>query len=248
MRAGGAGDRGRGPGGLRGLSGRPARAARRGSGPGDGGAGRAAAPAGGAAHCTRTHGRSRRAWSGRPRRELKRFAGPGAGVRGAGGGLPGSAGRRAAGGDPRGRGGDRQDPPGGSSWAGRPWTGPTWCGPVASPWGRAAPGRRGRPAAAAGPRARAPEDLVDEVWLTELLRLFPSCASAIRDLPAPAELADDAGGAPVRGGPPARKRALAERARAGALVTFCDDLQSADRASLDLILQIAGPTRMARQA
>jgi DNA-binding SARP family transcriptional activator len=86
-------------------------------------------------------------------------------------------------------------------------------------------------------REHAPEDLVDEVWLTELLRLFPELRERYPDLPAPAELADDAAG-------PGRlfeavhqlERALAERARPGALVTFCDDLQSADRASLDLIL------------
>ena len=86
-------------------------------------------------------------------------------------------------------------------------------------------------------REHAPEDLVADVWLSELVRLFPELRERYPDLPAPAERSDDTTG-------PGRlfeavhqfDWALAERARPGALVTFYDDLQWSDRTSLDLFL------------
>jgi DNA-binding SARP family transcriptional activator len=86
-------------------------------------------------------------------------------------------------------------------------------------------------------REHAPEDLVDEVWLAELVRLFPELRERYPDLPAPAQLADDAAG-PVRLFEAVHQleRALAERARPGALVGFYDDLHWADQSSLDLLL------------
>jgi DNA-binding SARP family transcriptional activator len=86
-------------------------------------------------------------------------------------------------------------------------------------------------------REHAPDDLVDEVWLTELVRLFPELRERYPDLPAPAQLADDATG-PVRLFEAVHQfeGALAERARPGALVGFYDDLHWADQASLNLLL------------
>ena len=86
-------------------------------------------------------------------------------------------------------------------------------------------------------REHAPEDLVDDVWLTELVRLFPELRERYPDLPAPAQLAEGATGmGRLFEAVYQLVTALAEHARPGALIGFLDDLQWCDQPSLDLIL------------
>ncbi|MDB5076672.1 MAG: hypothetical protein JWO42_2851 [Chloroflexi bacterium] len=87
-------------------------------------------------------------------------------------------------------------------------------------------------------REHAPEDLVADVWLTELVRLFPELRERYPDLPAPATLASDEGTGQGRLFEAVQQLtfALAERARPAALVVFCDDMQWTDLALRDLIL------------
>ena len=94
-------------------------------------------------------------------------------------------------------------------------------------------------------REHAPEDLVADVWLTELVRLFPELRERYPDLPPPAALAGDAAGGPARLFEAVHQLilALAERARPGALVMCYDDVQWSDLAVRDLLLY-----RLRRQA
>ena len=85
-------------------------------------------------------------------------------------------------------------------------------------------------------RERTPEDLLADVWLAELVRLFPELRERYPDLP-PAALSTDDGTGQGRLHEAVAQltRALAERARPGALVTVVDDAQWADPATRDLL-------------
>jgi DNA-binding SARP family transcriptional activator len=87
-------------------------------------------------------------------------------------------------------------------------------------------------------REHAPEDLVADVWLTELVRLFPELRERYPDLPPPATLAGDETGGPARMFEAVHQLilALAERARPGALVLCYDDMQWSDPGMRDLLL------------
>ena len=87
-------------------------------------------------------------------------------------------------------------------------------------------------------REHAPEDLVDDVWLVELTRLFPELRERYPDLPPPAALAGDAAAGQGRLFEAVVQLllALAERARPEALVIFYDDMHQTDLASRDLLL------------
>ena len=87
-------------------------------------------------------------------------------------------------------------------------------------------------------REHAPEDLVADVWLSELVRLLPELRERYPDLPSPAALA---GGEVTAQGRLYEAvvqllLALADRAKPGALVLFYDDLQWIDPATRDLLL------------
>ena len=86
-------------------------------------------------------------------------------------------------------------------------------------------------------RERAPDDLVADVWLGELTRLFPELCERYPDLPPPSRLADHAGEGPSRLYEAVAQLALAlaGRARPAALVTFVDDAQWADPHTLGLL-------------
>jgi non-specific serine/threonine protein kinase len=87
-------------------------------------------------------------------------------------------------------------------------------------------------------RENAPEDLVAEVWLTELVRLFPELHERYPDLPAPATLSGDEATGQGRLFEAVHQLilALAERARPEAQVLCYDDVQWADLATRDLLL------------
>ncbi|MDB5076217.1 MAG: hypothetical protein JWO42_2396, partial [Chloroflexi bacterium] len=84
----------------------------------------------------------------------------------------------------------------------------------------------------------APEDLVADVWLTELVRLFPELRERYPDLPPPAALAgdEDTGQGRLFEAVLQLTYALAERARPAALVLYYDDVQWIDLAMRDLLL------------
>jgi len=87
-------------------------------------------------------------------------------------------------------------------------------------------------------RENAPEDLVADIWLTELVRLFPELHERYPDLPAPMTLAGDEAIGQGRLFEAVHQLTLAlpERARPGALVLVYDDVQWADLATRDLLL------------
>jgi DNA-binding SARP family transcriptional activator len=87
-------------------------------------------------------------------------------------------------------------------------------------------------------RENAPEDLVADVWLTELVRLFPELHERYPDLPPPATLAGDeaAGQGRLFEAVLQLILALAERAKPAALVLFYDDVQWSDLATRDILL------------
>ena len=78
---------------------------------------------------------------------------------------------------------------------------------------------------------RAPDDLLPDVWLTELSRLLPDLRDRYPDLPLP--LADEATG-PMRLYEAVVQLTIA-LARRRPLVWMVDDIHGADRASLDLL-------------
>jgi predicted ATPase/DNA-binding SARP family transcriptional activator len=87
-------------------------------------------------------------------------------------------------------------------------------------------------------RENAPDDLVADVWLTELVRLFPELRERYPDLPAPMTRSDDEVTGQGRLFEAAHQltQALAERARPEALVLCYDDVQWADLSTRDLLL------------
>ena len=87
-------------------------------------------------------------------------------------------------------------------------------------------------------REHAPDDLVADVWLSELVRLFPELCERYPDLPSPTALAGDGTAGPARLFEAVHMLllALAERAKPAALVLCYDDVQWADLAMRDLLL------------
>ena len=79
-------------------------------------------------------------------------------------------------------------------------------------------------------RENAPEDLLDDVWLAELSRLFPELLERYPDLPQAS--VDDGAGVRLFEAVARLIQALAERAP---LVLFVDDLQWADSASREML-------------
>ena len=85
-------------------------------------------------------------------------------------------------------------------------------------------------------RERAPEDLLEDVWLSELSRLLPELKERYPDLPSPTS----GGGEPAKGALfEAIARLVATLASRAPTVLFLDDLQWADAATLE-VLDYAG--------
>lgn len=88
-------------------------------------------------------------------------------------------------------------------------------------------------------RERAPDDLLADVWLAELVRVLPELHDRYPDLPAPSTLAvdDPSGQGRLFEAVAQLGQALASRqhATSGALILFLDDLQWADAATHDLL-------------
>ena len=85
----------------------------------------------------------------------------------------------------------------------------------------------------------APEDLLGDVWLTELSRLLPELRERYPDLPLPAG-GDQAAQARLFEAVARLGTALAQRAAGAPVLLFVDDVQWADAATLDLLQYATG--------
>lgn len=88
-------------------------------------------------------------------------------------------------------------------------------------------------------RERAPDDLLEDAWLSELPRLLPELRERYPDLPAPAPGEEDEARARLFEAITRLLAALAGLASPNPVVFFADDLHWASRASLD-VLKYAG--------
>ncbi len=86
-------------------------------------------------------------------------------------------------------------------------------------------------------RESAPDDLLADVWLAELVRLFPELRERYPDLPLPATLppADTTGQGRLYEAVAQLLLALGARAGSAGLVLFCDDAQWVDQATRDFL-------------
>ena len=88
-------------------------------------------------------------------------------------------------------------------------------------------------------RERAPDDLLEDAWLSELSRLLPELRERYPDLPLPALGEEAEAHARLFEAITRLLATLANRSEAGPVVLFADDLHWASRASLD-VLKYAG--------